>query len=130
MSKIQTYRILIFTQDPEKLAQFYKNALGFKKELSLDIPNDRGVLLRVNEELKLWVGFHSQVHGYAQEPFRHIFNLHVTSVTEWYKKIKTIPGIKIICPVVESPISTPAKPDYVQTWLDPEGNCWQFRGPR
>lgn len=130
MNKIHEYRILIFTEDPHKLAKFYQDVLGLETITSLNLIDDTGYLLKINPSQKLWIGYHSEIHGTAKEPFRHIYNLHVDSVTLWYEKIKDHSGVTIVTTPRESPISTPKKPDYVSTWLDPESNCWQFRGPK
>lgn len=122
------YRILIYSENPDKLMQFYRDVLELELEQQLDIPNDYGYRFAINGEFKLWIGKHSEVHGQAKESFRHIFNLYVNSVTEWYEKIKDKEGVEIVSTPQLTPFATDDNPIYVSTFLDPEKNCWQFMG--
>jgi uncharacterized glyoxalase superfamily protein PhnB len=125
---ITEYRILIFSENPDKLFPFYKNVLEFELERKIDIPHDYGYMFKVNDNLRLWIGKHPKVVGKNKEPLRHMFNLYVESVSTWFNKIKNNPDVTIICTPKESPLSTKEQPKYVATFLDPEGNCWQFAG--
>ena len=40
------YRILIFSENPDKLMKFYRDTLGMKLEKKLDIPNDYGYMFQ------------------------------------------------------------------------------------
>ncbi|KKR31939.1 MAG: hypothetical protein UT63_C0056G0003 [Candidatus Gottesmanbacteria bacterium GW2011_GWC2_39_8] len=123
------YRILIFTENPDELMKFYRDVLELPLDEanSLKLPNDYGYMFTVNGDWKLWIGRHSGIKGASKEPFRHIFNLYVGSVGEWYDKIKSR-GAKIVSEPCETPFSTPEKPFWVSTFLDPENNCFQFMG--
>ncbi len=125
------YRLLIFSHNPDKLMPFYRDVLKFKLREKVDIPNDYGYMLEVAGDLWLWIGKHSQIRGKNKDPYRHIFNLYPKdSVKSWYNKIKDIPGVKIICKPQLTPFATKKDPWYVCTFLDPEGNCWQFMGQK
>ncbi len=124
------YRILIFSEHPDELMKFYQNVLGLELEKKLDIPNDYGYRFAVNGEMKIWIGYHSEIKGKAKEPYRHIFNLYVDSVTGWHNKIKDELGVTIVAEPNEAPFSTPDDTVWVSTFLDPEDNCWQFMGPK
>lgn len=121
------YRILIFSENPDKLMKFYKDILDLKLEKKLDIPNDYGYLFGVNGEMKLWIGKHSEVKGKSKESVRIIHNLFTDEVQKWYKKVKDA-GVEILCKPELTPFATKDDPIYVSTFLDPEGNCWQFMG--
>lgn len=122
------YRILIYSENPDKLMKFYRDILKLKLDSKLDIPNDYGYRFVVNGEVKLWIGKHSEIKGKAKEPFRHIFNLYCDSVNKWYKNIKDKKEVTIILKPSPAPFATKENPVYVCTFLDPEGNCWQFMG--
>lgn len=122
------YRLLIFSEKPDELMKFYRDILGLELEKKLDIPNDYGYRFAVNGEMKIWIGYHSEIKGKAKEPFRHIFNLYVDSVSAWHNKIKNQPGVTIISIPEEAPFSTPIETVWVSTFLDPEDNCFQFMG--
>jgi len=110
--------------------KFYRDVLGLELEKKLDIPNDYGYRFSVNGEMKIWIGYHSEIKGKAKEPFRHIFNLYTDSVTYWHEKVKKATGVVSILEPSEAPFSTSEEPVWVSTFLDPEGNCWQFMGPK
>lgn len=122
------YRLLIFSEHPDELMKFYRDILELELEKKLDIPNDYGYRFAVNGEMKIWIGYHSEVKGKAKEPFRHIFNLYVESVIDWHNKIKNVEGVTIVSEPNEAPFSTPEEPVWVSTFLDPEDNCFQFMG--
>lgn len=122
------YRILIFSKNPDKLMKFYRDVLGLTLESELKLSNDYGFMFGVNGDFKIWIGKHDKVEDYNPDPFRHIFNLYVKSVSQWYEKIKNNKEVKIICRPEETPFSTPTDRWYVSTFFDPEGNCFQFMG--
>lgn len=122
------YGILIFSKNPDRLMKFYRDVLKLELESELKLPNDYGYMFIVNKEFKIWIGKHDKVQSRNPDPFRHIFNLYVKSVSEWYEKIKNEKQVKIVCKPEETPFSTPKDRWYVSTFLDPEGNCFQFMG--
>ena len=126
VSQFTSYRILIFTENPDKLMPFYRDVLEMEVEKKLDIPNDYGYMMIVNDYLRLWIGRHSEVKGKSTDPFRHIFNLYVESVSAWYEKVKN--KSTVIAEPQLTPFATPENEVYVCTFQDPEGNCWQFMG--
>jgi catechol 2,3-dioxygenase-like lactoylglutathione lyase family enzyme len=126
---IQSYRILIWSEDPDKLLPFYRDVLGFEVTMKLDLPNDYGYGIKINDQFRIWLGKHSDVQGKAKEPYRHMFNLYVDDVVEWYEKLKDRDDVTIVCEPVRTPPSTDSDPKYVFTFLDPDGNCLQFMNP-
>lgn len=125
------YRILIYSETPDKLAQFYQNVLGFKLVEKLNIPGDYGYMLNVVGDLNVWIGKHSEIKGKAKENFRHLFNIYPTEGVEyWYEKLKNISEVTIVAKPFLAPFSTPENQVWFCTFLDPEGNCWQFVGKK
>lgn len=123
------YRILIYSETPDELMKFYRDVLQFKLVDQLNIPGDYGYMFNVVGDLNVWIGKHSRIHGKAKENFRHLFNLYPTEgVTRWYEKIKDDPQVTIVAKPFLAPFSTPDNQVYFCTFLDPEGNCWQFVG--
>lgn len=131
MNKITGYRILIWSENPDKLQEFYRNALELEPFIKLDIPDDYGHAFKIGDSgLLLWIGKHSEVIGINKDPKRHIFNLYVSDVQEWYKKLKDRKDITVIQePMVTPPTRDKDDKKYVFTFLDPEGNCLQFMNP-
>lgn len=125
------YMILIYSENPDKLMEFYRDVLGLKLVNQLDIPGDYGYELEIIGEYTVWIGKHSEIHGHAKENFRHLFNLYPEEgVDHWYNKIKDNPQVEIVAKPFLAPFSTPEKQVWFCTFLDPEGNCWQFVGKK
>ena len=125
------YRILIYSENPDKLMEFYRDVLEFKLVDRLNIPGDYGYMFNVVGDLNVWIGKHSEIKGSAKENFRHLFNLYPEEgVMHWHNKIKDNPQVKIIAEPYLAPFSTPENQVWFATFLDPEGNCWQFVGKK
>lgn len=116
------YRILIYSENPDKLMEFYKDVLELELEEKLDIPNDYGYMFIINGDFKLWIGKHSKIRGKVKESDRHIFNLYTDEVQKWYEKIKDFKGVTVVLKPSLTPFATKENPFYVCTFLDPEGN--------
>lgn len=114
---------------------FYRDILQLKYLKKVDIPANDGVekdyghMLQLTEEGKLFIGNHDSIKGQATSPenIRLMHNLFTDEVKKWTKAVE-----KAGCKILQSPIKTPFyskdEPVYVSTWLDPDGNCWQFMG--
>ncbi len=125
------YRILIYSDNPDKLMQFYRDVLEFKLVEQLKLDNDYGYMFNIAGDYNVWIGKHSEVKGKAKESFRHLFNLYPEEgVQFWFDKIKENPEVKIIAQPFLAPFSTPENQTWFATFLDPEGNCWQFVGKK
>lgn len=131
MSNFTNYRILIFSENPDKLMPFYRDVLGLKLLEKLDIPGDYGYMFQVVNKLNLWLGKHSKVKGKSQENFRIMHNLYPEKgVNYWHKRVRTVPTVKIIAKPFLAPFSTKDNQVWFCTFLDPEGNCWQLVGEK
>lgn len=125
------YRILLFSEDPDTLMTFYRDVVGFTLLEKLDIPGDYGYMLQVVGDQWVWIGKHSEVKGKAKENFRHLFNLYPEEgVDYWYKKLKDNSDVRIVAKPFLAPFSTKDNQVWFCTFLDPEGNCWQFVGKK
>lgn len=135
-------RILIWSENPDKLIEFYRDILKLELEDKTDIPEkdgitaDYGYMFFINEAKtdKVWIGKHSDVKGYSKEPLRIMHNLYTDEVQKWYEKIKAASEtaeystVKIISKPEKTPFYSEELPWYVSTFSDPEGNTWQFMG--
>lgn len=127
-------RILIWSANPDKLVKFYQEVLELKLEEKTDIPAQKGLaadygymLIISSNGDKVWIGKHSEVRGVSKEPVRIMHNLYTDEVEYWYKRVKKA-GCKILCQPTKTPFFSKDIPWYVATFLDPEGNAWQFMG--
>jgi len=125
------YMILIYSEDPDRLINFYRDVLELKLVDHLNLPDDYGFEFEINGDFTLWIGKHSEIHGEAKENFRHLFNLYPEEgVDYWFNKIKDNPQVTIVAQPFLAPFSTAEKQVWFCTFLDPEGNCWQFVGKK
>ena len=127
-------RILIWSENADKLMEFYRDVLELQLEDKTDIPAkdgiapDYGYMFVISENGdKVWIGQHSEVNGISKEPVRIMHNLYTDDVQRWYEKVKNA-GCKILCKPTKTPFYSDKLPWYVSTFLDPEGNSWQFMG--
>jgi predicted enzyme related to lactoylglutathione lyase len=129
-------RILIWSENPDKLMEFYRDVLELKLEDKTDIPAKDGLqpdygymflITESNNTDKVWIGRHSEVKGISKEPVRIMHNLFTDEVQKWSDKVKDA-GCKILCEPIKTPFYSEELPWYVSTFLDPEGNAWQFMG--
>lgn len=129
----QSTYILIWSEDPDKLMKFYRDVLELELTGKVDLPEinevgpDYGYEFKIGDKPMLWIGKHSEVKGKSKEPVRIMHNLRTNEVQKWFDKVKAA-GCEILQEPALTPFSNPEKQTYVCTWLDPEGNCWQFMG--
>ena len=122
---------LIWSEHPDELMKFYRDVLELELINKTDIPaqdgleSDYGYDLKIDDHCTLWIGKHDGVKGKSKEPIRIMHNLNTNNVQEWYEKVKNA-GCVILQDPIRTPFSTKENPTYVCTFLDPEGNCWQF----
>src|SRR5688572_1793861 len=125
--------ILIWSSNPDELVKFYTDILELEIAEKVDLPaknevgSDYGYQLNSGNVSVCWLGYHSEVIGKSKEPVRIMHNLKTDEVQKWFDKVKEA-GCEILQEPAETPFSTEENPVYVCTWLDPEGNCWQFMG--
>ncbi len=119
--------ILIWSENPDELMKFYRDILKLKINEKVDIPNDYGYEFQLTPTTQLWIGKHSDVNGISKEPVRIMHNLYANDVQKWFETVKNA-GCTILSEPVKVPFYLDSKPWYVCTFLDPEGNCWQFMG--
>lgn len=110
----------LWSEDPDQLAMFYEKILGLKIEERINLPDDRGITLKIGSVL-FFIGFHSQVKGKAKDPYRTMIGFDVKSVKQTYKELLE-KGVEFIL----KPSLSPDKTFYVATAKDPEGNIIQF----
>lgn len=126
--------ILIWSENPDELMKFYRDVLELEFVSKTDISEKEGISADYGYEFmltekgdKVWIGKHSDVKGRSKEPIRIMHNLYTDDVQKWYEKVKSA-GCEILCSPTKTPFYREDKPWYVSTFLDPEGNAWQFMG--
>ena len=128
-----TKYILFWSEKPDELVKFYTDVIGLKLVGKTDIPakdgleKDYGYDLKLSEQNILWIGHHDGVKGKSKEPYRIMISLDTDGVQEWYEKVRDA-GCEILQEPILTPFATDENPVHVCTWLDPDGNCFQFMG--
>jgi extradiol dioxygenase family protein len=126
-NKITGYKFLLWSEDPDKLQNFYRDVLGLKPGTQLTLKDDYGYDLVFPDGTGIWIGKHSKVKGRNKDKFRFIITLYAEDVVSWYEKLKDRKDIKILVePFVTPPTRNKKSKRYCFTFLDPEGNCLQF----
>lgn len=118
-----TLGVIIWSEDPDKLALWYKDVLGFPPGPSTTIPEDYCLGFDFAPNY-FSIGRHSEVSGNNKDPYRIMINFNVDSVDAMYQKIKD--KAKVLVPPFLAPTGNP----WCMTVQDPEGNAIQFFGPK
>lgn len=122
--KIST--ILIWSENWQKLADWYQSTFKLKMVEEINHPQDTGRLFEFPEGgVWLWIGQHSQIKGQNSDPHRIMFNINVDSVDKAFVYLQK-QGAKIIA----NPFKAPTFDKWFATFSDPEGNTLQVIGPR
>lgn len=116
--------VLIWSENYQALADWYKDKLGLEVKKELNHPQDTGVLFQIGDT-QLWIGQHSEVKGKNQDPARHMFNIDVDSVEEAYNFLKD-KGVEFIAP----PFKAPTMDYYFATFVDLDNNIVQLIGEK
>ena len=111
--------ILIFSEDPKKLADFYTKVLKKDPEWM-----DGGYYGFSAGKTYLTVGPHEKVKGKSKNPERIMLNFETKEVREEFKRIKAL-GAK----VVADPYQMGEWEGWIATFADPDGNYFQLMTP-
>ena len=109
--------ILLFSENPKPLQEFYK------KVLNMDYDYQNGEYADFNTGgAYLEIGPHTKVHGKSQSPERILLNFHVKKKKKEFDRIKNL-GVKVIQEVYVPKEDTRLE---IATFEDPEGNYFQI----
>jgi lactoylglutathione lyase len=110
--------VLIWTEDMNKLAPFYRDTLGLK---TTDMGEEFAVF-ELGGAQQLALGVHSEVKGKSKEPNRVMVNLDVDDIQAEYERLKA-KGVQFLRP----PSPEPADEGMIiATLQDPDGNTLQL----
>lgn len=112
--------ILVFSEDPKKLAEFYKKV--FEKDPEWD---DQGYTGFQVGAASITFGPHDKVKGRSANPERIMFNLETDDVKGEFERIKGL-GAEVIA----DPYGPKEEPGgLIATFADPDGNYFQLMTP-
>lgn len=83
--------ILLYSHDPEKLAEFYKQKVGLVIEDEGEYGDDyeeKFYMFKVGESKQLGILHHSKIKGKNKEPYRYMINFEVEKIEEAIDKLK------------------------------------------
>ena len=109
--------IMIGTEDPKKLADFYEKVLGRPADMAEG--NWHG--WQVGSSF-FGAGEHSEMKGMAKDSGRVMFNFETKEVKEEFERIKAL-GAKVI----KEPYQMEGA--WIATFADPDGNYFQLMPP-
>ena len=118
IEKIECFTI--WSEDPFKLADWYKKVFDLKESLTMNEPDDTGIGFDIGGML-LWLGYHSEVKGKSKDPFRFIIEFMVDDLDETYKRLKNVDAL-----IIREPSFSPTVSLWIITAHDPDGNTIQF----
>lgn len=112
--------ILLFSEDPKKLATFYEKVLLRKPDWTGG--NFFGWQLGSGQ---LAIGPHDKVYGKSNNPERMMFNFELEDVSGEFLRIKGL-GAKVIA----KPYQPGEEPSmWIATFADPDNNYFQLMTP-
>lgn len=112
--------ILIFSEHPKKLVDFYKKVL--QKDPDWSGGDFHGFMAGSGA---LTIGSHDKVHGKSQNPERLMFNFEIDDVKGEFERIKKLGAM-----VVTEPYQPGEEPSmWIATFADPDGNYFQIMTP-
>ena len=113
--------VLIGSEDAGKLAKFYRETVGLKQTMEMELGEEgqKGYDFEI-EGANLYILDHSDVKGKSKDPSRVMFNLEVDDIEKEAKRLKDA-GVKMIQDIyhVEGY-------GLITTFQDPDGNYFQF----
>lgn len=111
--------IMIGSEDPKKLGEFYAKVLDKKAEWE----DGDWVGFQVGS-CHLTIGPHSEIKGKSKEPARIMLNLETKEVKKEFARIEKL-GAKVIA----KPYTIEGMEGEIATFADPDGNFFQLMTP-
>lgn len=112
--------IMVGTDQPKVLAEFYEKVFGKKPEMS-----DGDWAGWTVGKCFFGIGKHSEVHGKAKEPQRIIVNIETAEIKEEFERIQKT-GATVVKALYEM---EGMKGMWIATFSDPDGNYFQLMTP-
>lgn len=116
--------VIIWSENYEKLVDWYANVLGFTIRERLTLPDDTCTGFDFGDTY-FSIGRHDKVRGVNHDSYRIMIGFNVDSVNEIYDELKNKP-VKIIA----KPFESPQGGYWCMTIADPEENILQFFGSK
>lgn len=113
--------VLLSSEHPRKLAEFYKDKVGLKQTMEMEIgEGEEGFSFDMKGSANLYILHHSKVKGNNTKPERIMFNLEVDDIEKEVKRLKKA-GVKLIQDIYHV-----EEYGMIATFEDVDGNYFQF----
>lgn len=113
--------IMLGTDNPERLTEFYKKVLGEPTW------RDSGYVGWELGNAGLMIGEHSEVKGRNESPGRILWNLETTDVKQEFDRIRDLGATVVKEPYM--PGGNEGPEFWMATFEDPDGNYFQLASP-
>ena len=115
--------ILLYSSDPKRLAEFYKDKVGMSVDMTGEYGEDKRdvfYMFKVGESKQFGVLHHSKIKGKNKQPERYMINFEVKNIEEAVGKLKKN-KVKMVADIYHVQ-------DYGQiaTFEDIDGNYFQL----
>lgn len=113
----------LWSEDYLKLAKWYEEKFELKRALEIDVPQDKAIAFEIDpsNDIYLWVGYHSEVHGKSKDTYRIMISYVVDDATKTYE---TLSDREV--EFVAGPHLSPDGTLNVATAIDIDGNLIQL----
>ena len=113
--------VLLFSQNPRKLADFYREKVGLKQTMEMEIgEGEEAFSFDMKGSANLYIAHHSKVKGKNNQPERTMFNLEVDDIEKEVKRLKD-KDVKLIQDIYHV-----ENYGMIATFEDVDGNYFQF----
>lgn len=110
--------LTIFSEDPAKLAEFYRDKVGLNQTTEAEVGENNDPLFEFEDEM-LYITRHSEVLGKNKEPQRMVFNLEVDNIEAEIEKLDAA-GVEKV-----GELHHVEGYGKIQTYIDLDGNYFQ-----
>lgn len=113
--------ITLFSENPSKLYEFYKDILGVKFNLEAELGEGEDLYgFEPEGKTGFYIVHHSEITGKAKEPKRTIINFEVEDIEAEFERLKK-EGVTVVQEVYHV-----EDYGYIATFEDPDGNYFQI----
>ncbi len=124
--KVIKFRYTLFSENPDKLADFYTRVLKFKQVVKVDRIGEYGYGIEACSGYKIWIAKHSKIKGKNKDPFRLILSFYVDNIADYFNAVKSEKSYTIIEEPNLTCVEIPNEERLVGAFLDIDGNCVQM----
>lgn len=123
---ILKYRFAINSHNPDQLAKFYTEVLGFTQKIKVDREEEYGYGIEAAPGYKLWIAKHSEISGNSKDPFRILLSFYVKDLKKYIKAVREFDSTLIVEEPTDYCMEIKGEERTVCAFHDPDGNTIQL----